>query len=290
MNKKLAILGVLVIVVGSFLSGSLFTVHQAAQGIVMQFGDPKRVVRDPGLNFKLPFVQNVVYYDKRILNIDPPSEEMQLADKKRVVVDAFARWRIIDPLRFFQSIRTVSAFRDTFGRNLNAGIRNELGLHLLVDLLSPKRETIMDRIQSRLNLAAKNFGIEVVDIRIVRTELPKEISQNVYQRMQSERARIANELRAQGEEKKQEIVANADRQRTVIVAEARKNSEILRGEGDAQRNTILAEAYNKDPEFFKFYRSLEAYRKSLKDDTTMVLSPDSDFFRFFGDITGKAGQ
>ncbi len=290
MNRKLAIFGIVVIVVGGLFSGALFTVHQAAQGIVMQFGEPKRVIREPGLNFKLPFVQNVVYYDKRILNLDPPSEEMQLADKKRVVVDAFARWRIIDPLRFFQSIRTVAAFRDTFGRNLNAGIRNELGLHLLVDLLSPKRETIMDRIQSRLNVAAKNFGIEVVDIRIVRTELPKEISQNVYQRMQSERARIANELRAQGEEKKQEIVANADRQRTVIVAEARKNSEILRGEGDAQRNTILADAYNKDPEFFKFYRSLEAYRKSLKDDTTMVLSPDSDFFRFFGDITGKAGR
>jgi len=288
MNKTIAILGVLIVVFGVLLSGSLFTVHQAAQGIVMQFGDPKRVIQDPGLNFKIPFIQNVVYYDKRILNLDPPSEEMQLADKKRIVVDTFARWRITDPLQFFQSIRTVNAFRDTFGRNLNAGVRNELGLHLLVDLLSPKRETIMERIQSRLNVTAKNFGIEVVDIRIVRTELPKEISQNVYQRMQSERARIANELRAQGEEKKQEIVANADRQRTVIVAEARKSSEILRGEGDARRNTILADAYNKDPEFFRFYRSLQAYRNSMKDDTTMVLSPDSDFFRYFGNITGKA--
>ena len=290
MNKKLAILGLVIVVSGGLLSGSLFTVHQAAQGIVMQFGEPKRVIREPGLNFKVPFIQNVVYYDKRILNIDPPSEEMQLADKKRVVVDAFARWRITNPLQFFQSIRTLAAFRDTFGRNLNAGVRNELGLHLLVDLLSPKRETIMERIQSRLNVTAKQFGIEVVDIRIVRTDLPKEISQNVYERMRSERSRIANELRGQGEEKKQEIVANADRQRTVIVAEARKTSQILRGDGDAGRNTILGEAYGKDPEFFNFYRSLEAYRKALGGDTTMVLSPDSDFFRYFRDITGKGGK
>jgi len=286
-RAKLAVLGIIVIVVGAIASGAFFRMHQAAQGIVMQFGDPRRVIDTPGLNFKIPFVQNVVYYDKRILNLDPPAEEMQLADKERIVVDAFARYQIVDPLKFFQAIRTESAFRDVFGRNLNAGVRNELGLHDLTALLSPQRGDIMGKIQERLNVTAKSFGINVVDIRIVRTDLPKEISQNVYERMRSEREREANRMRAEGEEIKKTITSKADRERTVILAEARKDAQILIGTGDAERNRILGEAYGRDTSFFEFYRSMEAYREALKSDTTMVLSPESDFFRYFGNLAGK---
>jgi membrane protease subunit HflC len=289
-RAKLAVLGIIVIVVGAIASGAFFRMHQAAQGIVMQFGDPRRVIDTPGLNFKIPFVQNVVYYDKRILNLDPPAAEMQLADKERIVVDAFARYRITDPLKFFQAIRTEAAFRDVFGRNLNAGVRNELGLHDLTALLSPERGSIMGKIQDRLNVTAKSFGIEVVDIRIVRTDLPKEISQNVYERMRSEREREANRMRAEGEEIKKTITSKADRERTVILAEARKDAQILIGTGDAERNRILGEAYGRDTGFFEFYRSMEAYREALKSDTTMVLSPQSDFFRYFGNLAGKRAE
>ncbi|MCW9032826.1 MAG: protease modulator HflC [Rhodospirillales bacterium] len=291
MNRaKLAVLGVVVVVVGAFASGALFRMHEAAQGIVMQFGDPKRVIQEPGLNFKIPFIQNVVIYDKRILNLDPPSQEMQLADKERIVVDAFARYRITDPLKFFQSVRTEAAFRDVFGRNLNSGVRNELGLHNLTLLLSPERQGIMDKIQERLNVAAKNFGITVVDIRIVRTDLPQEISQNVYDRMRSEREREANKMRAEGEEIKQTITSRADKERTIILAEARKSAQILIGTGDAERNKVLGEAYGRDKGFFEFYRSMEAYREAFDSETTMVLSPTSDFFQYFGSLPGKKDE
>ncbi len=291
MNRaKLAVLGVIVLLVGAVASGALFRMHEAAQGIVMQFGDPKRVIQEPGLNFKIPFIQNVVFYDKRILNLDPPAQEMQLADKERIVVDAFARYRITDPLKFFQSVRTEAAFRDVFGRNLNSGVRNELGLHNLTLLLSPERQGIMNKIQDRLNIAAKNFGISVVDIRIVRTDLPQEISQNVYDRMRSEREREANKMRAEGEEIKQTITSKADKERTLILAEAQKNAQILIGTGDAERNRILGEAYGRDQDFFEFYLSMNAYKKSFNGETTMVLSPSSDFFQYFGSLPGKKNK
>lgn len=290
MNRlHLIVLGVVAALLAIVASSALFTVDQRAQAIVLQLGEPKRLIRDPGINIKLPFIQNVIYYDKRILNLDPPTEEALMSDRKRINVDAFARYRIVDPLRFFQSAKTELEFRDRFGRTLNSSVRNELGLHPLSELLSEKRGEIMSRIQDRVNDVAKSFGVEVVDVRIGRTDLPEDISKNVYDRMRSEREREANLLRAEGDELKQKITADADRERTIILAEANRTSQILYGEGEGEKNRILGEAFGKDIEFFSFMRSLAAYREAMTDEsTTMVLSPDSDFFRFFRDQKGGA--
>jgi membrane protease subunit HflC len=289
MNRTtLIILAVIVIGGGVIASGTLFTVNQMAQAIVMQFGDPKQVIREPGLNVKIPFIQDAVYYDKRTLDLDPPAEQVILADKKRINVDSYARYRIVDPLQFFQAVRTEARFRDRFGKILNSSVRNVLARYPLNSVLSGKREEIMANIKSSVSAAAPNFGIEVIDVRIGRADLPEDISKNVFDRMRSEREREANLLRAEGDELKQKLTADADRQKTVILAEANKQSQILRGEGDAKKNQILGDAYGQGPEFFAFIRSMEAYRKALgPEGTTMVLSPDSDFFRFFSDLTGR---
>ena len=286
-KMPLAIIGIVIIVLGVIASGALFTVDQREQVIVLQFGEPMRVIRDPGLNFKIPFVQNVIHFDKRILDLDPKPEEVILSDQKRINVDAFARYRIVDPLRFLQSVNNESSLRDRLGRTLNSSVREVVGRHALPDLLSPKRDDIMGNIKDRVNTAGAAFGIEVVDVRIVRTDLPEQIANNVYARMRSERERIANQLRAEGEEIKQTITATADRQRVVILAEANRQGQIQRGLGEGERNRILGEAFGQDAEFFKFYRRMTAYREALQgDDTTLVLSPDSDFLRFFNDLTG----
>ena len=286
-KMPLAIIGIVIIVLGVIASGALFTVDQREQVIVLQFGEPMRVIRDPGLNFKIPFVQNVIHFDKRILDLDPKPEEVILSDQKRINVDAFARYRIVDPLRFLQSVNNESSLRDRLGRTLNSSVREVVGRHALPDLLSPKRDDIMGSIKDRVNTAGAVFGIEVVDVRIVRTDLPEQIANNVYARMRSERERIANQLRAEGEEIKQTIPATADRQRVVILAEANRQGQIQRGLGEGERNRILGEAFGQDAEFFKFYRRMTAYREALQgDDTTLVLSPDSDFLRFFNDLTG----
>ncbi|MDH5489590.1 MAG: protease modulator HflC, partial [Rhodospirillaceae bacterium] len=223
-------------------------------------------------------------------DLDPPTEEVILADRKRIMVDAFARYKIVDPLRFFQAVRTEAIFRDRVGKILNSGVRNALARYPLVDVLSEKREEIMASITSIMTEDAQNFGIEVVDVRIGRTDLPPDISDNVYDRMRSEREREANQLRAEGEELKIKIVADADKQKTILLADANRTSKILVGEGDGERNRILGNAFGQDPEFFAFYRSMKAYRSALTgSDTSMVLSPDSDFFRFFGDQLGKSG-
>ena len=212
---------------------------------------------------------------------------MILSDQKRINVDAFARYRIVDPLRFLQSVNNESSLRDRLGRTLNSSVRQVMGRHALPDLLSPKRDDIMGNIKDSVNKAGEAFGIEVVDVRIGRTDLPEQIANNVFARMRSERERIANKLRAEGEEIKQTITATADRQRTVILAEASRQGQIQRGEGEGERNRILGEAFGKDIEFFKFYRRMIAYREALKgEDTTLVLSPDSDFLRFFNDLSG----
>ena len=286
-KMPLAILGVVVIIIGVIVSGALFTVDQREQVIVLQFGDPIRVIREPGLKLKIPFIQNVVHFDKRILDLDPDPEEVILSDQKRINVDAFARYRIVNPLRFLQSVDNESSLRDRLGRTLNSNIREVMGRHALPDLLSPKRDDIMGNIRESVNQAGEAFGIEVVDVRIGRTDLPEQIADNIFARMRSERERIANQLRAEGEEIKQTITANADRQRTVILAEANRQGQIQRGQGEGERNRILGEAFGKDPEFFKFYRRMIAYREALQgEDTTMVLSPDSDFLRYFNDLTG----
>ncbi|MCH8236986.1 MAG: protease modulator HflC, partial [Proteobacteria bacterium] len=234
------------------------------------------------LNFKLPFVQNVEYYDRRILDLDPPVQEVILRDQKRVNVDAFARYKIVNPLEFRKRAVTNQNFRQVFGNRLNAAIRAEIGKILLADMLTEKRAQVMDVISRQMKSQAAEFGTEVVDVRIGRTDLPEATAQAVYNRMRSDRVAHAAKLRAEGEEQKLKIQAVADKERTIIIAEAQRQSEILRGEGEGERNRILGEAFGQDPEFFDFYRSMEAYGEAFGEGTTMVLSPDSEFFRYFG--------
>jgi len=287
MSKGLAILGGLVAVAGVVMSSAMYTVDQTEQAMVMQFGNPQRQVSEAGLHFKMPFVQDVVYYDNRALDLDPPPGQVILNDQKRINVDAFARYRIVDPLRFFQALRTEDHLRDQVGRVLNASVRNSMARNSLSDLLSAKRDDIMSEIEQRLASETKDYGIQILDVRVVRTDLPPEISQNVYNRMRSERVKEANQLRADGEKAKLEITSRADRDKVVIIAEARRQSDILRGEGEGERNRILGAAYGQDPKFFAFYRSMTAYKASMGNgDANMVLSPNSDFFRFFSDQTG----
>ena len=290
MNKtQLIIVGIAVVVIGVIASQALFTVHQVQQAIVLQFGEPRRVVQDPGLAWKIPFIQNVQFYERRTLNLDPPEFEVLLDDKKRIKVDAFARYRIDDPLEFLKVLGTEATARNRLGNLVNSSLRRVIAKTSLTDLLSSKRGGLMEQIQVEVANNAKSLGVTIVDIRIGRTDLPTETSQAVFNRMRTEREREARELRAQGKETAQKITAGADRERTVILANAKRKSEQLRGEGEGQRNLILGKAYGRDPEFFQFYKSLAEYQENLVgNDTTMVLSPDSDFFRFFGNLQGAA--
>ncbi|WP_419798164.1 MAG: protease modulator HflC [Terasakiella sp.] len=282
MSKKLIATLVLLVGFAGLLSSTLFKVTEPVQAIVFQFGDPRRVITEPGLAWKIPFIQEVEYFDKRILNLDPQPEEILLADQKRILVDTYARYRITDPLKFFQSVRFERAFIQRFGSVLNAAVRDSVAKVEMIDLLSDKRIDVMNEIVEKVRQAAPQYGVTLVDVRIGRTDLPAQISQNVFDRMRTDRVQVANRLRAEGEEIKQRITAEAEREKTVILAEARRQSNVLRGEGDAQRNRVLGAAYGQDPEFFRFYRSMEAYREALGEGTSMVLSPDSEFFTYFG--------
>jgi membrane protease subunit HflC len=292
MSRNLAtILAIVLVVLGIVGYSSVFAVHQTQQALVLQFGNPVNVIRDSGLNFKLPFVQNVEFMEKRILDFDAPPVEAVSTDKKRIVVDAYARFRIADPLKFFQTVNNEVTARNRLAPSVNSSIRNVLGRVRLEAVTSGERSGLMREIRDRVNDEAVKLGIEIVDVRIKRADLPAANSQAVYELMRAERKRIATEFRAKGSEKGQKITATADREKTVLLAKATRQSQIIRGEGDAKRNQIFAEAYQKDPEFFAFYRSLQAYRTALQaGDTTMVLSPDSDFFRYFGDYSGGAGR
>ena len=285
---NLAVVGVAVIVIGILAYSSTYTVDQRQRALVLQFGNPIRVVNEAGLNFKLPVVQNVEFYDKRILALDPEPQEVLLADQKRINVDSFARFKIVDPLEFRKKAGTLPNFLNVFGGRLNSAVRSEVAKVSLADMLSAERAKVMDRITTDMKAQAPDFGTEVVDVRIGRTDLPAATSQAVYNRMRSERVAQAAQLRAEGEEQKARIQAEADRERTVILAEANRTANILRGEGDGERTLILNDAYGQDPGFFDFYRSLEAYGALQGNETTMVLSPESDFFRFFFDQGGRA--
>ena len=289
MNRNvLLVLGILVIVLGIVGLSALYTVHQTQQAIVLLFGNPKRVTTDPGLHFKIPFVENVLYYETRVLNLDPPVESMLLSDQKRILVDAFARYRITDSLEFFKTVRTEAGVRQRLGPIVNASLRGVLGNSTLASVLSEERADIMRQIQSSVNRDAVRFGIELVDVRIGRADFPDQISQAVYGRMKSEREREAAEFRAQGFELSQRIRAGADREATVILAEAKRESEIERGAGEAVRTQVLNDAFGQDEGFFNFYRSMQAYEAALTSESTyMVLSPDSEFFDFFSAIGRK---
>ncbi len=275
----LPVLGVIAVV--AFFS--IFIVKEVNQAIVLQFGDPKKIILKPGLNFKLPFIQNVVFLDKRILNLDAPPEEVIASDQKRLIVDAFARFQIVDPLKFYISVGNERVARSRLSTIINSRIRGVLGTQELATLLSTDRARQMQIIQSQVNEEAKNFGITIVDVRIKRADLPPANSEAIYKRMQTAREREAKEFRAQGAEIAQKIRSTADKDVTVILAQANKKSEIMKGEGDGERNKIFANAFGRDPQFFAFYRAMQAYEKALiGGETSLVLSPDSEFFKFFG--------
>ena len=266
------------------LYSSLFAVYQTQQALVLRFGEPIRVIETPGLNAKIPLVDSVILLDNRILDLENPSQEVIAADQKRLVVDAFARYRIINPLKFYQSVGTIEGANSRLATILNSALRRVLGESTFIQVVRDERENLMARIRDQVNREASNFGITVLDVRIRRADLPEANSQAVFQRMQTERQREASEIRAQGAEQAQTIRSRADRDSTIIVAEATATGDKLRGEGEAERNGIFAQAYGKDPAFFDFYRSMQAYEASMKGtDTRMLLSPDSNFFRFFND-------
>ena len=262
---------------------SLFTVKEINQAIVLQFGNPKQVITKAGLQWKIPFVQNVVFLDRRILSLDPAPEEVIASDQKRLIVDAYSRFKIIDPLKFYISVGNEMVARSRLATIINSRIRNVLGKQSLATLLSEERGRQMAIIQEGVNEEAKKFGIEIIDVRIKRADLPQANSEAIYKRMQTEREREAKEFRARGAEMAVTITSTADKEVTVILANADKQSEIMKGEGDGIRNKIFADAFGQDPEFFSFYRAMQAYEKALiGGETTMILSPDSDFFKYFG--------
>jgi len=275
----------LIIVIAAAIFFSVFIVKEVNQAIVLQFGDPKRIISKPGLNFKIPFIQNVVFLDKRILNLDTPPEEVIASDQKRLIVDAFARFQIVDPLKFYISVGNERVARSRLATIINSRIRNVLGKQELQTLLSEDRSKQMSLIQEGVNNEAENFGIKIVDVRIKRADLPQANSNAIFRRMQTEREREAKEFRARGAEMAVTITSTADKDVTVILADAQKKSEIMKGEGDGKRNKIFADAFGQDPEFFAFYRSMQAYERSLiGGETSLILSPDSEFFKFFGNI------
>ena len=266
---------------------TLFTVYQTQQALVLEFGKPKRVIKDAGLNWKVPFIQNVEFFDKRILDLDATSQEAIASDQKRLVVDAFLRYRIVDPLRFYQTVRDERIARQRLSTILESSLRRVLGESSFIAVVRDKREALMKRITQQVNANAEDFGIEIVDVRIKRADLPEANSQAIFRRMQTEREQEAAQIRAQGEEVARRIRAEADRDVTVLKAEATRESEVLRGQGDAQRNSIFNKAFGKDPDFFGFYRSMQAYEAGLKSsDTRMLLSPNTEFFRYFNDPAG----
>jgi len=283
--NKIGFLHIFAVIGGALLIvllSSAYIVNQAEQAIVFQFGQPIREVREPGLNFKVPFVQDVTFYDMRLLNLDPPAQEVVLNDKKRLDVDSFTRYKIVDPLKFYKTVRNEEQARSKLAEIVNSSLRKVLGRVTLTELLSEQRTQIMNDISATVKKDAEAIGVSVADVRIRRADLPIEVMQAINDRMKTERQRDAKEFRAKGQQQAQNIRATADKEATIIVAEAEKNAQITRGEGDKMAVELWNKTVGQDVEFYEFYRSLDAYRKSLADkDTSLVLSPDSDFFKYF---------
>ena len=290
MNRRLlAVIGIVLVVAGILAMSSFFTVDQTEQALVLQFGQPRRVIREPGLWVKRPFVENVILYDTRVLDFEPPHEEVIVSDQKRLVADTYTRYRIVNPLQFYQTVGSEAGVRARLSALVSGSLRRVLGSVTLNDVLSNKRAAIMVQIRDDVAVQAKDFGIDVVDVRLRRADLPEENSQAIYARMQSEREQQARQYRGEGAEAAQNVRANAERERTVILAEAQRDAQRVRGDGDGQSIKIYADAFGQDKEFFAFYRSLQAYRDALNGkDTSFILSPEGNFFRFFGGWTGEA--
>lgn len=269
-------------------ASAMFTVGQTQQALVLRFGEPRTLVKNPGLHFKTPFIENVVYIDNRILDVETSKQEVLASDNNRVEVDAFLRYKVVDALRFYQSVRTPQGADSQLGNVLNSAVRRVLGEANIQQIVRDQRAQLMVRIRDQVEAEAQKFGVSIQDVRIRRADLPKQISEKVFSRMQTERQREASEFRAQGNEQAQRITSKADRDVVVLRAQAQQQADNVRGEGDASRNRIFAEAYGKDPDFFAFYRSMQAYETGLKSgDTRMVLNPNSEFFRFFGRPSGQ---
>jgi membrane protease subunit HflC len=289
LNLAGGVIAALIVVALIVAYGALFTVYQTRQALVVRLGQPVRIVTEPGLHSKVPLIDSVINIDKRILDLENPAQEVIASDQKRLVVDAFARYRINEPLKFYQTVGTVDGANLQLSILLNSALRRVLGEATLTQVVRDQREHLMTLVREQLGAEARGFGIDVVDVRIRRADLPEQNSQAVYQRMQTERQQEAAQIRAQGTQRAQEIRARADRDVTVLLADAQSKGEQTRGEGDAERNRIFAEAYGRDPDFFSFYRSMQAYEAGLRpNDTRMLLKPDSDFFRYFVDPSGKS--
>ena len=282
MNRSIILLGILAAAIFT-ASSTLFTVHQTQQVLITQFGEPRRVIREPGLHWKVPFIQSVISFDRRLLDFDAPGEEVILGDQRRLIVDSFTRYRITDPLRFFQTVgATEAGIRARLNSIVTSSLRRVLGNEPLLSVLSTDRARIMGEIRRQVNEEARQFGIAVEDVRIRRADLPNENTQAILSRMQSERERVAREARAEGAEVAQRVRAGAERERTVLIAEAQAQADILRGQGEQEAIRIFAEAFQRDPAFFQFWRTMQAYREAFAEgDTRLVLTPDSEFFRYF---------
>src|SRR5271168_4175984 len=290
-RRILVVVALVLIVAGIFAMSSLFIVDQTEEALVLQLGQPRRVIREPGLKVKRPFIENVIFYDNRLLDFEPPPEEVIVSDQKRLVVDTYTRYRIIDPLLFYQTVSTEGAVRARLNAMVSGSLRRVLGNVTLSALLSDQRPAIMHQIRDEVSAQGKSFGIDVVDVRIRRADLPEENSQAIFARMQSERQQQASQYRAEGAEAAQTVRANAERERTVILAEAQRDAQKVRGDGDAQSIKIYADAFGQDKEFFAFWRSMQAYRDALTGHgTSFVLTPDSGFFRFFENSHGTLGK
>lgn len=291
MRAFLALIVILVGIAAVAVYASAFIVHQNEQALVLRFGEPKRVVKTPGLNWKYPVVDTVEIYDKRILDLDTQPQEVTASDQKRLVVDAFARYKIVDPLKLYQTVTSQEGVRSRLAPITESALRRVLGAATFQDVVRDKREHLMKSIAAQVNKEGQPLGLEVIDVRIKRADLPEQNSKSVFERMRAERQREAAEFRAEGAAEANRIKAKADRQATVIRAEATRKSEEIRGDGDGTRNRIYAEAYSRDPEFFEFYRSMQAYEQGLKSkDTRLLISPDSDFFKYFADPHGRASS
>jgi membrane protease subunit HflC len=288
MNRTVILLAGLAVILVTATS-TLFTVHQTQQVLITQFGQPIRVISDPGLHYKVPFIQSVITFDRRLLDFDAPGEEVILGDQRRLIVDSFTRYRITDPLRFYQTVgATESGIRGRLNSIVSSSLRRVLGNEPLLSVLSTDRTRIMGEIRGQVNTEARQFGIEVVDVRIRRADLPEENTQAILSRMQSERERVAREARAEGAEVAQRVRAGAERERTVLLAEAQAQADVLRGQGEQEAIRIVAEAFSKDLDFFQFWRSMQAYREAFGEGhARMVMTPDSEFFRFFRDSGGR---
>ena len=282
MSRLNIILLIIIAAIAATASSALFIVNETQQALVIQFGEPKRTVNQPGLKFKLPFIQDVIFFEKRVLSFIPDEgEEAILKDQKRLKVDTYARFKIVDPLRFYQSVRNEIEARKQLDTIVDSALREELGLRGLKEILSEQRNSITKNIRDQVNIKARTLGMEIIDVQIRRADYPEVTSQAIFARMISERERIAREFRATGEEEAQKIRASAEKQRVVTVADGARQSQEIRGAGDAEAIRIYAESFGQDPEFFSFYRSMEAYRKSFNQDDTMVINPTGDFFKFF---------